>query len=246
MSVNHMSSSSLTSPCDVSSAPPSVSAVFNNSLERKASSHLLASVPGACGEATASANHPYSRRKRGSTSLIPDQGTETKSLVDFEDSQNWTGRGRSPYKTPVTAVLDNIRGNARLLQQFERNILSYQDQLQDLALLKSRCSDQLREQIDQPLNGEMAYLKEVNPFEPSSGRATSRSVSPDKYLGMLRNADPPIEPLKIEQALDNLLEPVYDVLKQLSSGLDEGYLPTAYKVRRSLGETGIVQIPGWG
>ena len=51
----------------------------------------------------------------------------------------WTGRGRSPYKTPVTAVLDGIKDKTAQLQNFERKLIIQQAELDGWIAEKRVC-----------------------------------------------------------------------------------------------------------
>ena len=51
---------------------------------------------------------------------------------------NYKGRGRSLYKTPVTAAIDTLKYDARRLEQFDRRPAQYQSEIKDLIAQKEK------------------------------------------------------------------------------------------------------------
>ena len=102
----------------------------------------------------------------------------------------WTGRGRSPYKTPVTAVLDGIKDKTAQLEHFERELIIQQAELdgwvaEKRVRLASVAAQKARISMQRPPLGVVEL-----PLPSSTSRG--RSSSPDKYLRALRNGKPPI------------------------------------------------------
>ena len=147
----------------------------------------------------------------------------------------WTGRGRSPYKLPVTAVLDKIRNQTARLEHFERELVIQQAELDDWIAEKRVCLASVAEQkarlsMDQP---QWAVVGLPKPSSTSRGR----SSSPDKHLQALRNGKPSILNFAFAEVQGEIPQSVSDLLKQLMDNLGDGCIPAQYEVRGADGQS---------
>lgn len=112
-------------------------------------------------------------------------GTEHLNETSKGLTPAWTGRGRSPYRTPVTAVLDRIKDKTAQLEHFERELIIQQAELDGWIAEKKVClasvaAQKARISMNRPPLGVVGL-----PTPSSTSRG--RSSSPDKYLRALRN-----------------------------------------------------------
>lgn len=193
------------------SSPPTVAQQRN--LKRK-SSHLSSPPP----ERIQRQVQPEEEREHNSKRrqvAIP-----TKPIT-------WYDRGRSPIKTPATAAIDSLKGNSRLLEQLEKELIFRQEDLEQR--IKAR-----RSQIDATNRRRADFsTEEMTPFPVPvlrRGPSRSRSVSPDKILGKLANGEPPIMYTTVSAAQMTLPPQVKSFVKYVTEAIGEGYLPKKYEV----------------
>jgi len=139
----------------------------------------------------------------------------------------WYGRGRSPFTTPATAALDNIKGNARLLEHLEKELIFRQEDLEKRVEAR-------RSQLDATIQRQSEFSSEdTNPFAVPvlpSGPCQSRSISPTKLLGKLANGKPPIIYTTLSAAKGQLTPQVQKLNKYLAVRTGDGYLSRGYEV----------------
>ena len=140
----------------------------------------------------------------------------------------WTGRGRSPYKTPVTAVLDGIKDKTAQLEHFERELVIQQAELdgwiaEKRVRLESVAVQKARITMERPPLG-------VGGLPPPASTSRGRSSSPDKYLRALRNGKPPILNFAFAEFQGDIPQSVSDLLADLMDNLGDGCIPAQYKV----------------
>ena len=140
----------------------------------------------------------------------------------------WTGRGRSPYRTPVTAVLDGLKDKTAQLEHLERKLLIQQAELDGwIAEKRVRLAGVAVQKAR--ISMERPPLSVVGLPTPSS---TSRgcSSSPDKYLRALHNGKPPILNFSLAEFQGDIPQSVSDLLADLMDDLADGCIPAQYKV----------------
>lgn len=140
----------------------------------------------------------------------------------------WTGRGRSPYKTPVTAVLDGIKDKTAQLEHFERELIMQQAELdgwitEKRVRLASVAAQKAKISMERPPLG-------VIELPPPSSTSRGRSSSPDKYLRALRNGKPPILNFGFADLRGDIPQSVSDLLADLMDDLGDGCIAAQYKV----------------
>jgi len=137
---------------------------------------------------------------------------------------DWSGRGRSPFKTPATAAIDGLKTSARWVEALEREISLQQSQLDALvAEKKTRLID------IHHIQSEMAAGRPA-PVLAQPGTSTTRSLSPSKYLAKLAAGNPPIVYHTFEEYLDPLPQSVRETKQELQNGLELGCMPEMFKV----------------
>ena len=161
-----------------------------------------------------------------------EQATQTDLGLLYETPKGlapaWTGRGRSPYKTPVTAVLDGIKAKTGQLEHFERELIIQQAELdswiaEKRVRLASVAAQKARISMGRPPLG-------VVELAPPSSTSQGRSSSPDKYLRALRNGKPPILEFGFHELPGDIPQSVSDLLADLMDDLGDGCIPAQYKV----------------
>ena len=161
-----------------------------------------------------------------------EQATQTDLGLLYETPKGlapaWTGRGRSPYKTPVTAVLDGIKAKTGQLEHFERELIIQQAELdswiaEKRVRLASVVAQKARISMERP---PLGVIMLATPSSTSRGR----SSSPDKYLRALRNGKPPILNFDFNELPGDIPQSVSDLLADLMDDLGDGCIPAQYKV----------------
>jgi len=158
-----------------------------------------------------------------------EQGAQTGlDLLQTRKGPAWTGRGRSPYKTPVTAVLDGIKNQTAWLEQFERELFLQQAELDELikekrARLESVKDRRAKMSMEPPAGANFAHYK-------ASSTSRGRSTSPDKYLTKLALASPPLIPRNFMNLDSPLPQLIKDLVITLRKGLGDACIPSEFKV----------------
>ncbi len=198
-----------------------MSDTLSNSLKRKRSQPWLSSPPPEL--------HDLQEQEQ---EQVKDQATQTGSEHLHRTSKGlapaWTGRGRSPYRTPVTAVLDGIKDKTAQLEHFERELIIQQAELdswiaEKRVRLASVAAQKARISMNQPPLGVVGL-----PTPSSTSRG--RSSSPDKYLRTLRNGKPPILNFDFDELPGDIPQSVSDLLADLMDDLGDSCIPAQYKV----------------
>ena len=72
------------------------------------------------------------------SSHYEDQGTQTDLELPLTETYlNWSGRGRSPFKTPaIAAVIDSIKKGAKWVEGLERLVIKEQTELEKVIQLR--------------------------------------------------------------------------------------------------------------
>ena len=161
-----------------------------------------------------------------------EQATQTDLGLLYETPKGlapaWTGRGRSPYKTPVTAVLDGIKAKTSQLEHFERELIIQQAELDGwIAEKRVRLASVMAQNAGismgrPPLGGIVVV--------PLTSTSRGRSPSPDKYLRQLRNGKPPILEFAFAELPGDIPQSVSDLFADLMDDLGDGCIPAQYKV----------------
>ena len=204
-------------------------------------------------------NNSSLKRKRGYLSSPPPEipdldqdgaGAEALEQAIQKDSDThscwqayteWSGRGRSPFKTPATAAIDGLKEKARLLEAFEREISRHQDQLERLLTVKKARLHKIYQSKSDIAQGErsprtiMGPNTTQTPFSdtpvfPLPTASTARSLSPSKYLARLAEGTPSIIHRTFESGQARIPRSVQEVRKLLQEDLDIGCMPQRFKV----------------
>ena len=200
---------------------------LSNSLKRKRLQPYLSSPPPELHDLQEQeqAQHLCRREHR------QEQATQTDSDLLYSSPKGaapaWTGRGRSPYKTPVTAVLDRVKDKTAQLEHFERELIIQQAELDGWIAEKrvrlASVAAQKARVMERPALG-------VGGLPPPASTSRGRSSSPDKYLRALRNGTPPILNFAFAEFQGDIPQPVSDLLADLMDNLGDGCIPAQYKV----------------
>lgn len=202
--------------------------ISSNSLKRKRLQPYLSSPPPELHDLQEQEQEQHSCRRE----YQKEQATQTDLAFLYRTPKGlapaWTGRGRSPYKTPVTAVLDGIKDKTGQLEHFERELIIQQAELdswiaEKRVRLESVAAQKARISMERPPLG-------VIELAPPSSTSRGRSSSPDKYLRALRNGKPPILDFALAQLQDDIPQSVSDLLADLMDDLGDGCIPAQYKV----------------
>ena len=181
--------------------------------------------------------HDLAQIGAGTETLKQAAQQELDTHADCLVYTEWSGRGRSPYKTPATAAIDGVKENARLLETLEREIILHQDQLEDLlAAKKARLCGIHQSKFSvagaaQDTEMSLPHVPTI-PLLPASTKR-SRSLSPSKYLAKLANGTPSIIHCRVEKAKQNDIQipvSVKETMKLLQHGLEIGCIPRQFKV----------------
>ncbi|KAL9098026.1 MAG: hypothetical protein Q9163_006229 [Psora crenata] len=149
-------------------------------------------------------------------------------LTDSEEYAAWSGRGRSPFKFPVTAVCDDIKHNARLAEYFFREIARYRSELDEFNAAKGKELEAIKQRaakMPKRPNNMIANAPDLRPA--LSSRA--RSLSPDKYLSKLASCVPPVFKHTSHELGNKLPQQIKDLVLLLTRGLEDSCIPSRYK-----------------
>ena len=178
---------------------------------------------------------------------MKEQGSKTPlGRLSPQHPVTWSGRGRSPYKVPTTAVLDNIRNNTRQLEQLDRQLVAYQQQQRVLIRekrlkLSTQSTDEdmaSEDPIDyEPGGGEKPAVEQVNldwmrPESQPGYRSGSlvRATSPSKAKARMREGQPPIIDIPFDDIPGDLADKIKSLIKDLITDLGQKSIPFIYKV----------------
>ena len=143
---------------------------------------------------------------------------------------NWSGRGRSPFLTPATAAIDNLKKGAHLVESLERQVVKEQAELEKVIQLRFTSVNAIRriryeivQDRTNPLETKVALPAPADPFDGTS-------TSPERLLAKMRISTPPIVDQVFESYTKTLPEQVEKLLSLLVHGLGEGCIPLKYKL----------------
>ncbi|KAG8532425.1 uncharacterized protein KY384_002910 [Bacidia gigantensis] len=179
---------------------------------------------------------------------LQEQDTQEASDEQLSAKIEYNGRGRSPYKTPVTAVIDQLKKDVRRLEHFDRALAQQRLQyrrskrekekeyasnwyaLQDMGKSEGQKTAKSGEQ-------NSSKYREQNPLanKPKLGPtpatpATGRSISPEKLLEKLQTCKPQIIREEFRLLSGQPREAVKEVCQFLLQGTRFGFIPTKFKV----------------
>lgn len=150
-----------------------------------------------------------------------------KAVNRPSEPQAWQGRGRSPFKTPATAVVDAIKGDSRLLGDLEKELDLQRTHLAQIVATKQA---ELVVVMAEQANANRPQLGKT-PVLPRPVKPPTRSASPSrKVLKYLPRGAPPVIKSSPESFLDGIPKDVLELQEILLKGLGERLIPTELKV----------------
>ena len=166
------------------------------------------------------------------SSHYKDQGTQTHLELPLTETYlNWSGRGRSPFKTPVIAAIDGLKQGAKWVEKLERQLIQEQIELEKVIQLRAtsvHAAWRFRYEIS--LNRMDPLQPPVVLAPPPLDEFSGKSRSPERYLDKMRISVPPIRDGKLESYQKAVPEHVKDLLQMLKHDLGKGCIPSKYKV----------------
>ena len=162
-----------------------------------------------------------------------EQGTQTDTQSSGIAGSAWTGRGRSPYKTPTTAALDSLKHNTLQLEALDREIKAQEIQVQQsIASKRQRLALITQHNQDVCIMGPNILDSAPRLRQPEGSRG--RSSSPTRYLDKLAQGAPPILLYSFETIEDEPPKLVDDAVTLFETALGEKCIPSKYRVRPHL------------
>ena len=161
-----------------------------------------------------------------------DQGTQTHLELPLTETYlNWSGRGRSPFKTPAIAAIDNLKKGAKLVEWLERQVNEERSELEKVIQRSFHSVNATRRVRYEIVQNRMDPLQSMVVLpKPAVDEYAGRSSSPDKYIAKMRFSTPPIQDGTLEDYPKTLPEQVKDLLILLEGGLSEGCMPSMHMV----------------
>lgn len=166
-----------------------------------------------------------------------DQGTQTGLELPVSQAYlDWSGRGRSPFKTPAIAAIDGLKKGAKFIEWLEREAANERKELEkfiQLNIQKVTGLKRTRLEIEQdkmePLRKMQVLVHpDVDDHKPRKSR------SPDKYLGKMRFSTPPVYCDLFEDYREPLPEQMTKLMGLLEKDLGEGCIPIKYEVVQAM------------
>ena len=152
----------------------------------------------------------------------------SRKNISEDAPTEWPGRGRSPVKTPVTTVIDQLKRDSQALVQLEQAL---EAERANLRVLMAATRDEIaltaarRRGLANPSLTELTNQTILPPPSPRS-----RSQSPSRQiLRDLPLATPPVLVSTLGEV--DVSEDVMTVLQLLRQGCRESYIPQAFRVR---------------
>ena len=169
-----------------------------------------------------------------------EQGTQTDIRSPGIARSAWTGRGRSPYKTPTTAALDSLKHNTLQLEALDREIKAQEIRVQQWIVSKQqRLALVTQHNHDIGIMGPTNILDSAPRLrQPEASR--TRSSSPTRYLDKLTQGSPPILLCSFETITDDPPKLVDDAVTLFETGLGEKCIPFKYRVRPHLADLSYI------
>ena len=161
-----------------------------------------------------------------------EQGTQTGlDLPVSEAYLDWSGRGRSPFKTPAIAAIDGLKKGAKVIEWLEREAAKERKDLEKLIQWKINLVTGLKRTRLEIEQDKMDPLKNVQVLvQPDNDDYKGKSKSPDKYLCKMRYSTPPVRYQRIESYKHALPEQMENLLRLLEENLGGGCIPLTKEV----------------
>lgn len=161
-----------------------------------------------------------------------DQGTQTEvELPETESYFHWSGRGRSPFKTPATAAIDGLRKSAKLVEWVERETVKERIELEKVIRFKKYCFAGIAKARFEVVQDRMDPMINVTVLaQPDIDQFKGRSNSPDKYIAKMKVSTPPVHYHYMEAYENPLPKEMDGLLRLLEGNLGEGSIPSTYEV----------------
>ena len=162
-----------------------------------------------------------------------EQGTQTGlELPVSQEYLDWTGRGRSPFKTPALAAIDGLKKGAKVIEWLEREAVKERSELEKLIQWKIHLVTGLKRTQLEIEQDKMNPLEKVHvlPLPQDVDSYKGESQSPDKYISKMRHCTPPVYYQTIQECGHTLPERMADLLDLLDVNLGEGCIPSKYEV----------------
>ena len=161
-----------------------------------------------------------------------EQGTQTGlELPVSEVYLDWSGRGRSPFKTPAIAAIDSLKKGAKAIEWLEREAANERKELEKLIQWKINLVTGLKRTKLEIEQDKMNPLEKVHVLvQPNNDDYKGKSKSPDKYLRKMRFSTPPVYYQLVENYGHALPERMENLLGLLEDNLGGGCIPSKYEV----------------
>lgn len=152
----------------------------------------------------------------------------SRKAISEDALTKWPGRGRSPVKTPVTTVIDQIKQDSQELVQLEQAL---EAERANLRILMAARSDEIASTASRRRGLANLSLTELtDQTRLPSPLPRSRSQSPSRQiLRDLPLATPPVVVSALGEV--DVSTDAMAVLKLLRQGCRESYIPQAFRVR---------------
>ena len=164
-----------------------------------------------------------------------EQGTQTEvELPETEAYFNWSGRGRSPFKTPAIAALDGLKRSAKLVEWIERETVKERIELEKVIRYKKYCFTGIARARFEIAQDKMNPLNNLTILTPDVDQFHGKSPSPNKYIAKMKVSNPPVHHETMETYRLGLPEQMEELLALLEEKLGEGCIPSTYEVIRTM------------
>ena len=190
-------------------------------------------------------SNPATEVRASASNEFKDQGTQTE--VEVPETKvycNWSGRGRSPFKTPATAAIDGLKGSSKYIEYVEREIVKEQTELDKVIRLKKDYFAEIARVRFKLLQDRMNPLQGAPDLaQPDIDTYEGRSRSPDKYIAKMRLSTPPVYYHRIETyRLGNLPKEIDQLWERLGENLGAGSVPSSYEVIKKINQRELLLI----
>ena len=144
---------------------------------------------------------------------------------------DWSGRGRSPFKTPAIAAIDGLKKGARVIEWLEREGVKERKELEKLIQWKIHLVTGLKRTRLEIEQDRMNPLGNVHVLvQPRDDDYKGKSKSPDKYLRKMRYSTPPVYYQLVENYEHALPERMEKLLGLLEDNLGGACIPSKCEV----------------
>ena len=161
-----------------------------------------------------------------------DQGTQTHLELPLTETYlNWSGRGRSPFKTPAIAAIENLKKGAKLVEWLERQVIKERIELEKVIQLRFTSVNAIRRVRYEIVQNRMDPLESMVVLpKPAVDEYAGKSSSPERFIAKMRFSTPPIKDETLEGYQGTFPEQVRNLILRLGQGLGEGCIPLMYEV----------------